>query len=64
MLNHETLSTYTLKRIACAEIRALARLGFPSKDFPTDRETYRAYHEDRLKAADAVLRARELGEAV
>ena len=64
MLDHNKLSTYTLKRIVCSEIRALARLGFPSKDFPTDREAYRAYHEDRLNAADAVLRARELGEVM
>lgn len=64
MLNHNSLSTYTLKRIVCAEVRALARLGSPSQDFNADREDYRAYHEGRLKAADTVLRARELGEAV
>ena len=64
MLDYATMSTATLSKMATAELRELAKLADPKKIHPSKRDEFRAWHEGRLQQIDAVLRARELGEAV
>lgn len=64
MLSYSGMSTSTLKKLATAELHELAKLGDPRKVRPSKADTFRAEHEGRLQQIDAVLRARELGEAV
>lgn len=63
MLDYTSMSTATLSKMATAELRELAKLGDPKKVHPSKRETFRMEHEGKLQQIDAVLRARELGEA-
>lgn len=64
MLDYATMSTATLSMMATAELRELAKLGDPKKVHSSKRDEFRTRHEGRLQQTDAVLRARELGEAV
>lgn len=64
MLSYSNMSTSTLSKMVTAELRELAKLGDPKKVHPSKAETFRAEHEGKLQQIDAVLRARELGEAM
>ena len=64
MLSYSNMSTSTLKKLATHELRELAKLDTPGRVHPSKAETFRAEHEGRLQQIDAVLRARELGEAM
>ena len=64
MLNYHSMSTSTLKKLATAELRELAKLGDPKKVHPSKVDTFRAEHEGRLQQIDDILRARELGEVM
>lgn len=64
MLNYSGMSTSTLKKLATHELRELAKLDTPGRVHPSKADAFRSEHEGRLQQIDAVLRARELGEAV